>query len=315
MPSRHEDVVTKPPSTINPYQVLGIEEQATADEIKSAYRKKALQHHPDKVPTEAQEAAKQTFQEIACAYAILSDERRRRRYDRTGNSSESLDLSDDDFDWETFYREQFSSMVDATAIEQIKREYQGSAEERRDLLVAFEQYQGQLDQVYEVVLLSNVLDDDERFRALLDQAIAAGEVHAWASYTEEPARQRQRRWKRAQDEARQAEHAARELETSGPGRKTKPKQKATNGQELAVLIQKRQQDRAEDFFARLEAKYAGSTTKTKTKTTKPKGGTKRRSREDDEPPEAAFAAVGARKKSASGGVDGGVSKRAKDRMK
>ncbi|KAN0071217.1 DnaJ domain containing protein [Elaphomyces granulatus] len=304
MPSRHEDLVAEPPS-INPYQVLGIEEQATADEIKSAYRKKALQHHPDKVPTEAQEAAKQTFQEIACAYAILSDERRRRRYDRTGNASESLDLSDDDFDWETFYREQFSSMVNATTIEQIKREYQGSAEERQDLLAAFEEHEGQLDRVYEVVLLSSVLDDDERFRALLDQAIAAGEVQGWTNYTEEPARQRQRRLKRAREEAREAEQASRELDSRGRGRKTKPKQKTTGAQDLAVQIQQRQEDRAEEFFARLEAKYAGTTT------TK-----KRRSREDDdEPPEAAFAAVGARKKKTSAGASGGVSKRAKGRMK
>ena len=39
----------EPPKSINPYEVLGLDKSATADEVKSAYRKAALQHHPGKV--------------------------------------------------------------------------------------------------------------------------------------------------------------------------------------------------------------------------------------------------------------------------
>ncbi|OKL61299.1 hypothetical protein UA08_03213 [Talaromyces atroroseus] len=288
--SKDEDLAGKPPASINPYEVLAVEEKATADEIKSAYRKKALKHHPDKAPHESRDEAKQKFQEIAFAYAILSDERRRRRYDLTGNTSETLDLEDDDFNWTEFYREQFSGVVDTSAIDKIKKEYQNSDEERADLLAAFEQHKGDLDRVYEVVMLSNVLDDDERFRAIIDKAIAEGEVKGWPKYTEEPESKRQKRLKHAKQEAAEAEEAAKELEeekrssssAKGKGRK---KNKATKEDDnaLAALIQQRQKSRAANFFDDLEAKYA------------PKGrGTKRSAA--DEPSEEAFAAVGARKK-------------------
>lgn len=44
--SRDQDAVQDPPASINPYEVLEVDEKATSDQIKSAYRKKALKYHP-----------------------------------------------------------------------------------------------------------------------------------------------------------------------------------------------------------------------------------------------------------------------------
>jgi curved DNA-binding protein len=62
----------------NPYQTLGVNRDATADEIKRAYRKLASQHHPDRG------GDTKTFQEIQIAYDTLSDPQRRTAYDNPG---------------------------------------------------------------------------------------------------------------------------------------------------------------------------------------------------------------------------------------
>lgn len=64
------------------YETLGVSRNATADEIKKAYRKKALKFHPDRNPGDAD--AEQRFKEISEAYEVLSDDQKRQLFDRYG---------------------------------------------------------------------------------------------------------------------------------------------------------------------------------------------------------------------------------------
>jgi molecular chaperone DnaJ len=66
------------------YEVLGVEKTATADEIKKAYRKKAIQYHPDKNPGDKE--AEEKFKEAAEAYEVLSNPDKRARYDQFGHA-------------------------------------------------------------------------------------------------------------------------------------------------------------------------------------------------------------------------------------
>lgn len=69
------------------YEVLGVSRQADAREIKTAYRRLAVQFHPDRNPDDKQAEAQ--FKEAAEAYAVLSDEDKRARYDRFGHGGVS----------------------------------------------------------------------------------------------------------------------------------------------------------------------------------------------------------------------------------
>lgn len=74
--------------TRDPYQVLGVSRQASASEIKAAYRRLALTYHPDRNPGDA--AAEEKFKEVSVAYAVLSDESKRTNFDRFGSMSSDL---------------------------------------------------------------------------------------------------------------------------------------------------------------------------------------------------------------------------------
>lgn len=69
------------------YEILGVERTATEVEIKSAYRKLALKHHPDRNPGD--KVAEDQFKEAAEAYAVLADTDKRARYDRFGHAAVS----------------------------------------------------------------------------------------------------------------------------------------------------------------------------------------------------------------------------------
>lgn len=240
------------------------------------------------------EAANTKFQSIAFAYAILSDPAKRKRYDATGSTSDSI-VDGDGFDWSDYYREQFRDAVSADAIQKFASTYKGSDEEKDDVLVAYESGEGDMDMVYESVMLSDVLEDDERFRAIIDAAIASGDVPAFTAYTKETKKSRLARRKAAKGEASEAENYAKELGVhdklygSKKSKKGSAKGGASGEDDLAALILRNQQSRA-GFLDNLAEKYGA----------KPKKG-KKRAAEEEEPSEEAFQAAAARLKKPKGG--------------
>jgi len=66
------------------YKILGVSKTSPSKKIKSAYRKLALKYHPDKVPKNEKETAEAKFVKVSEAYAILSDEEKRKVYDKHG---------------------------------------------------------------------------------------------------------------------------------------------------------------------------------------------------------------------------------------
>lgn len=67
------------------YEILGISKGASAADIKKAYRKKAIEYHPDKNPGDKQ--AEENFKAAAEAYEVLSDDQKRARYDQYGHQA------------------------------------------------------------------------------------------------------------------------------------------------------------------------------------------------------------------------------------
>ena len=65
------------------YEILGVEKNATEEEIKRAYRKCAMQYHPDRNPGDKEAEAK--FKEAAEAFEVLGDANKRSRFDRYGH--------------------------------------------------------------------------------------------------------------------------------------------------------------------------------------------------------------------------------------
>lgn len=232
----------------------------------------------DKVPEDDKEEAKEVFQKISFAYGVLSDPRRRSRYDTTGRTNDTLHLDDeDDFNWSDFFRAQFEDLVSSDKIAAFKAEYQGSEEEKLDVIASYVTNEGDMDAIFEEVMLSNPLEDEERFRKMIDDEIDEKRVEAYEAYVKETKTKRKRRIAEAKKEAKEAEQMAEELGVKDK-LYAKGAKKGKKGEEdisgLAAIIQQRQKERSNNFLADLEAKH------------QPK---KRGKREmEDEPPEEAF---------------------------
>lgn len=82
------------------YGILGVEKNASPEEIKKAYRKLALKYHPDRVPADKKPEAEERFKEISEAYEVLMDPDKRRAYDTYGDVS--FATGGPNFTWQDF---------------------------------------------------------------------------------------------------------------------------------------------------------------------------------------------------------------------
>ena len=83
------------------YEVLGVEKGASKDEIKKAYRKLAMKHHPDTNKDKTKEA-EEMFKDISEAYEVLVDDDKRNRYNQHGHAGLRDTFSGGGFDWSDF---------------------------------------------------------------------------------------------------------------------------------------------------------------------------------------------------------------------
>lgn len=114
--------------SVDLYDVLSVPAEARLEDIKKAYRRLALVYHPDKHATAtpgAKAEASTKFQQIGFAYAVLSDEKRKKRYDATGKTDEGFELAAGDDGWEAYFEEMFER-VTRGKLDEMKKEYQGS---------------------------------------------------------------------------------------------------------------------------------------------------------------------------------------------
>ena len=160
--------------TTNLYQILGVESTATEDEIRRAYRKLALVHHPDRSSGNTEK-----FKALSIVHCILSDSAKRSSYDTSGNVDDE-DIGENFKDWYDYFRNLFPALT-ISRIEDYSKSYIGSEEERLDLIDAYEKCQGDLVQIMNVVMFAEV-GEEERLCSTIDSIIAFGDLISTNKY-------------------------------------------------------------------------------------------------------------------------------------
>ncbi|KAM0792533.1 hypothetical protein ACM66B_005202 [Microbotryomycetes sp. NB124-2] len=274
------------------YDVLKVARDATPQEVKSAYRRLALLHHPDKVASSSSTTSVQDvnlkFQQIGFAYNVLSDETRRKRYDESGRTDEVLS-GKTEAEWKDYFKELWRGEVSKESIEKFAQQYKGSDEEKQDLFNAYKTFEGDVESILNNIMCSTH-EDEDRFVKLIDEAIKARQLPKLKQWTKssKDVKAKQKRKDKADKEAQEAEAYAKELgvfEQLKNGKSTSGKSKAgsKNGGDasaaenddeagLRALIQGNQQKRMSALMDSLEAKYGSKAGNKKSKKRASTGG-------------------------------------------
>ncbi|KAL5973556.1 hypothetical protein ACLOJK_030207 [Asimina triloba] len=221
------------------YEILGVETTATQQEIKKAYYKLALRLHPDKNPgDEVWKEAKEKFQLLQKVISILGDEEKRAVYDQTG-CVEDADLAGDIVQHLREYFRTIYKQVTEADIEEFEANYRGSDTEKKDLKDLYKELKGNMKRLFCSMICSEPKLDSHRFKDIIDEAIAAGELKETKAY---------RKWA---NEVSAIEPPINPLKRRGKSNKS-----ATT--DLAAAIVQRRSERREQFesmFSSMVRKY------------------------------------------------------------
>lgn len=315
------------PEDIDLYASLKLSRDATASDIRQAYRKLALLYHPDKhvnSSPEAQEEAHAKFQQIGYSYAVLSDETKRARYDKTGRTDDGAGLEPGEGGWEAYFEELFDK-VTRGKLDEMKKEYQGepavvctvavdphsplgSQEEIDDLKKAYVDHEGSIEGILSEIPHSNY-EDEARFIAVLKPLIKSKELPKFAAWDHDikDSARREKRKRAGQQEAKEAEEHAKAIGVwdefygsgkEGPRKKGKGKANVDDGDDgdvsaLQALILKKKAARG-SILDSIAAKYGATAEEEPPQ--RSKGKSKRRATHTEEEAEEEAEEVRPRKK-------------------
>ncbi|CDJ29676.1 DnaJ domain-containing protein, putative [Eimeria mitis] len=172
------------------YDLLGVPRDASQKEIASAYRRRALLCHPDKIRQRQKagsgedkkdaenvsvEEATKHFQQLQAAYAVLNDPKKRER--ETGEESLEGKSYEEAY---AFYREKFPEVTEE-AINEFKLRYIGSEEEKEDIEDFVNKFDGDLSKFFEYVPLSDP-SDCKRYKEVLSGLLKAKKIKSTEKY-------------------------------------------------------------------------------------------------------------------------------------
>ncbi|XP_074306962.1 chaperone protein dnaJ 6-like [Silene latifolia] len=220
------------------YEVLGVEKTASHQEIRKAYHKLALRLHPDKNPDDKD--ANEKFQQLQKVMAILGDEEKRALYDETGVVDDDDLAGDAVNDLQSFFKTVYKKVTVAD-IEEFEANYRGSDSEKNDLINLYKEYKGNMKRLFCSMLCSDAHLDSHRFKDILDEAIASGELKEFKAY---------KKW---------AKEVSKMKPPTSPLKRRKKSSKNSDSDLFAIISQRKndRKDKFDSMFNSMIAKYGG----------------------------------------------------------
>ena len=221
------------------YDMLGVSQTASQAEIKKAYHRLALVNHPDKCPDDPNASDK--FQKLQKAYEVLSNPKKRSRYDEYGDDGEGDAFKTDEWLEAYDYYRNLHPEVTKQDYKSFAQRYYNSAEEQADLIEFYNDHEGNITKILEFIMCSRN-EDVPRFIEFYETKIAAKELKRFKAFD-----QSKKKIEMLPDEKAEAKVEKQKLKAK--------KEKGGSMEDLEKMILAKRENKFNSFLSNLEKKY------------------------------------------------------------